>query len=108
MKSSRIRTMAPILVMILALQACGGGGGGRNGSVDDGSTDGGGGGGSGTGSGATGYQSNWGPDGSPAEGGWSYNIFDVNLSDGLVPSISGNSFDAGTAGLRGQAGERNF
>ena len=46
--------------------------------------------------------------GTPAEGGWAYNIYDITPGDGLVPALTGNTFNAGTAGTRGSAGEKNF
>ncbi len=65
--------------------------------------------GSGNGTGATGYHpSARAGDASPAVGGWSYNIFDLNTSDGQVPNLAGNLMTPGTAGSNGQAGERNF
>ncbi len=46
--------------------------------------------------------------GTPAEGGWAYNIYDINSDDGLVPALYNNTFTTGTAGIRGTEGEKNF
>lgn len=46
--------------------------------------------------------------GAPAEGGWAYNIYDINPDDGLVPALNSNTFINGTAGTRGSAGDKNF
>ena len=65
--------------------------------------------GSSNGTGATGYNSGVrGSNGAQAEGGWSYPIFDTNLSDGLSPVLDNNTSTVGTAGTRGQSGEKNF
>ena len=60
------------------------------------------------GSGGKIYKSTKRPDGSPAEGGWSVNIFDANLGDGLTPVLNNNIFSTGTAGNRGTALDKNF
>ncbi len=49
-----------------------------------------------------------GSSGTPAEGGWAYNIYDVDPDDGLVPALYNNTFTVGTAGSRGTEGEKNF
>ncbi len=49
-----------------------------------------------------------GSSGTPAEGGWTYNIYDINPNEGLVPALSNNTFNTGTAGIRGRAGATNF
>jgi len=65
--------------------------------------------GNGSGTGATGYHPTLrASDGSLAEGGWSYTVYDINPGDGLVPFVSNNSSTPGTAGSGGQAGAQNF
>ena len=70
----------------------------RNGSDSGGSGD----------SGGKSYKITKRPDGSPAEGGWSVNVFDANLGDGLTPVLNNNIFSTGTAGNRGTALDKNF
>lgn len=48
-----------------------------------------------------------GANGQPAQGGWSYGIYDSDNSDG-APTVSGNTISAGTAGAGGSSGTRNF
>jgi len=65
--------------------------------------------GNGSGTGATGYHSTLrASDGSLAEGGWSYAVYDINPGDGLVSFVSNNSSIPGTAGSGGQVGAQNF
>ena len=55
-----------------------------------------------------GYRSTRALDGQPAEGGYSFGIYDVDTSDGLVPVVSNNTFIVGTSGSGGQQGQLNF
>ena len=43
--------------------------------------------------------------GAPAEGGYSYGIFDSDVSDG-APVVNGNTITVGTPGTNGQSGEQ--
>jgi hypothetical protein len=77
-----------------------GGDGGRKGRAGSSGSDG--------GAGATFTDVFIGPRGAPSEGGYSYGIYDLDTNDGLVPSVSGNTFSVGTPAKGGSSGEANF
>jgi hypothetical protein len=77
-----------------------GGDGGRKGRAGSSGSDG--------GAGATFTDVFSGPKGAPSEGGYSYGIYDLDTNDGLVPSVSGNTFSVGTPAKGGSSGEANF